>query len=421
MSTIPRTLLPLLVLFLGGTSAFLLMVFKRETQPEPIQEAPPLVRVVNAEPAPHQFIVQSQGAVAPLRVIQLVTEIPGRVVSVSPSLAAGGFFEKGESLIKIDPRDYELARIRAAAQVTQAQLRLTQEEAEASIALQEWKELGHNQGEPPPLLLRKPQMAQARAALEAAQAELKKAELDLSRTEIKAPFPGRVWEKKVDVGQYVTPGATLGRLYSVDAAEVRLPISLPDLAYLDLPLDYKASPQHPAPQVRLHASIARETNTWQGEIVRIEGEIDPGSRMITLVAQITDPYNRTQSRPNTSPLPVGLFVDAEILGRSVDNTFSLPRTALRGRNEVIIVDSENRLRFRKVEVLRSNRQRVIIGSGLNAGDRISISLMDAPSDGKKVRVDKPSAHSRSLPSHRSEEMDHSHLTLTPTVPLYRLL
>jgi RND family efflux transporter MFP subunit len=305
------------------------------------------------------------------------------VVSASDSFVEGGFFQKGEALLTVDPRDYRLAVVRTRSMVAEARLQLEQEEEEAAVARREWEDLGR--GEPTDLVLRKPQMARARAALEAAEADLERAEIDLERTRIRAPYQGRVLGKSVDVGQYVTPGTAVARIYAVDYAEVRLPIPDADLAYLDLPLVYREEgPQESGPEVILRARFAGRRHEWKGAIVRTEGELDPKSRMVHAVARIKDPYARGED-PDRPPLAVGMFVEAEILGRSVEGVVVLPRSALRGEDRVLVVDGEDRLHYREVTILRADRETVVIRSGLEAGEQVCLSPLEAVVDGMKVR------------------------------------
>lgn len=326
-------------------------------------------------------MIRSQGTVRPRTETVLLPEITGRVVEVSPSLAAGGFFDAGEVLVRLDARDYELAVVSARSQVAQASARLTVEEEESAVAKREWQVLGR--GEPAPLVIRTPQLAEARAALEAAQSVLERTERDLARTAILAPFAGRVREKRVDVGQVVAPGNSLATVYAVDVAEVRLPVPDQELEFLDLPLGYRGGAL--GPSVAIHATFAGQSLQWQGRIVRTEGEIDPASRMVHLVAEIRDPYGRA-GRSAAPPLAVGLFVRAEIRGRRLDGVYALPRSAMRGANEVLVVDDDDRLRVRQVEVARSDGDQVLIRSGLAPGDRVCVSPLDVAVDGMIVRT-----------------------------------
>jgi membrane fusion protein, multidrug efflux system len=378
------SLLPLLILTASILGAWAMVAPRPVVETHPPEVLPPLIRVLTVQPQDLQLTVRTQGTVTPRTEIDLVPEVSGRVVSIAPSLAAGGFFEAGEILLTIDPRDYELAVSRAQAEVAQAEQRRATAEAEAAVARQEWESLGH--GEASPLALREPQLAEARAALVAARAALEQAQRDLKRTRVPAPFAGRVREKSVDVGQFVTRGTPVGKIYAVDYAEVRLPLSDDQLAFLDLPLDYRGEEKRkPGPQVRLRAKFAGRQHVWSGRIVRTEGAIDPKSRVVYAVARVENPYSRGE-RPERPPLAVGLFVEAEILGRHVQDAVVLPRAAVRSGDQVLVVDSENRLRFRPIETLQADGEKVVAHSGLAADERICVSPLDTAVDGMKVRT-----------------------------------
>jgi len=310
--------------------------------------------------------------------------VAGQVTSVSAAFANGGFFKEGDVLLTVDPRDYEVAVARAEAQVAQAELRLSREKEEAEVARQEWERVGH--GKAPPLALRQPQVAEARAGAGAARAGLRQAELSLSRTVVRAPYDGRVRSKAADVGQYVGPGTPLGRIYAVDYAEVRLPLHDSEMAYLPLSFDFRGPDgADSGPEVILRSTFAGTEHTWTGRVVRVEGEIDARSRMVTVVARVPSPYDRSTdaTRP---PLAVGMFVEAEIIGRSVDNVVVLPRPVLRAGDRVLVVDGAARLHFRDVDVLRSEADSVIVQSGLGEGERVCVSALDAAVGGMRVRV-----------------------------------
>ena len=380
-----RVLLPILVVAAGLVGSALLVKFGKKTKPVDPPAIAPVVEAVTVELRDHQFMVRAQGNVRAVAEIDLTAEVAGKVEWVSEAMAAGGFFAKGDDLVRIEKRDFELAVVSAEAQLTQVRATLVREEAEAKVALKEWKELGS--GEASPLLKREPQLAQARAAEESAKAMVEKAERDLARCVIQAPFDGRVERKAVAAGQFVNRGMSLGRLYSVDRAEVRLPIPEEDLAFLDLPLGKGAeSGEEAGPKANLSGSLGGRFHVWEGRIVRTEGRIDTRSRMIYAVVEVDDPYHRRSKLAVNPPLAVGLFVDCEIEGRTDENTATLPRRALRSRNEVWVVDAEGKLRVRKVVVLRAGREEAVIGSGLKAGERVIVSSLDAVVDGMAVRL-----------------------------------
>ena len=377
--------LPIIIIAIGLIGAFVMIKSRPKIQAKPVTFPAPLVRASIIKLQNFQLTVKSQGTVSPRTESELFSQVSGQVIEVSPQFAPGGFFERGEVLVKADPRDYELALSRWKAQIAQAELRLAQEEEEASIAQEEWKRLGKKE-QANPLVLREPQLAEAKASLKGAQASLKQAELNLQRTQIRAPFNGRVRSKKVDLGQYVSPGVALATIYAVDYAEVRLPVPDNEMGYLDCCLDYRS--KNPATlniDVTLKANYAGRDYRWSGKIVRVEGEIDPLSHMITLVARVEDPYGRDQ-RSDRPPLAVGLFVEAEIKGKLVRDVVVIPRSALRGTESVLVIDDENKLHFRIVELLRKDSETVIISSGLEQGERICISPLEAVVEGMKVRV-----------------------------------
>ena len=377
-----KIILPIAVLIIGMLGAYALVKSREVVQTEPTEAPPPLVRVQSIYPTDFQLIVPAQGTVAPRTQTTLVSQVAGQIIAVSPAFANGGFFEKGDVLLTIDPRDYEVAVAQAQVQVAQAKLRLAREEEEAEIAREEWKRLGN--GEPTDLVLRKPQIDEARATIAAAEGALMRANLNLQRTQIRAPYPGRVRTKNADVGQYVNPGSPLGQIYAIDYAEVRLPVPDDQLAYLDLPLSFRNNPHHNSgPDVRFHATFAGREHTYMGRIVRVEGEIDARSGMIALVGRVDNPYRQRDN--NTPPLAVGLFVTAEILGHRAENVVVIPRAALRGKNRVLVVTG-NRLYYRTIDILRADAEKVVVKSGLKSGDQLCVSPIDTVVDGMRVRT-----------------------------------
>lgn len=375
---------PVLVIVGGLLAAFVVVRSRPEVQREEEVTPPPLVRVLEVRTQDVPLDVRSQGTVRPHTESTLVAQVGGRIVSVSPHFAEGGFFRRGEVLVTIDPQDYRLAVSQAQAQVAQARTRLERERAEAEIAREEWEDLGT--GEPSPLTLREPQLAEARAALEAAEANLEQAELNLKRTTIEAPYAGRVRAKRADLGQFVTPGTPLAEVFGSDHAEIRLPIPKDQLAFLDVDLGESA----PGPRVKLFAEIGGMPRSWDARVVRTGGEIDPQTRMLPVFARVDDPFRRLgrgadPGAPGAPVLPMGLFVEAEVEGKIAPGAVVLPRSAVRHGEEVLVVDDQDRLRFRPVEVLRAQGDTVVIGKGLADGEKVVVSQMETPVEGMVVR------------------------------------
>ena len=378
-----KVLLPLAVLGIAGLVAVTIIRSRPEVETQIPIIAPPGVRVHSVTLETVQISVASQGTIRPRTEIQVVPQIAGRVVWVSQSFAEGGFFEAGELLLRIDRFDYEQTVVSARSQLAQARLRLAQEEAEAEVAEREWEALGR--GNPGELTLRKPQLEDARASVAAAEAGLLRAERDVERADVTAPYAGRVRTKSVDVGQFVTVGVPIATIYSVDVAEVSLPLPDEELAYLNLQLAHRESADEVGPTVMLRATFAGSAYEWEGRVVRTESEIDPVTRMVQVVVEVRDPYAAGPD-PNRPPLAVGMYVEAEIQGREFRNIATVPRAALRGSNQVLVVDPENRIHLREIQILRTNRELVYVERGLAEGELVAVSALDSPFDGMLVQV-----------------------------------
>lgn len=349
----------------------------RNTGPEietvAVEQQPLIVRLVTARPESVRLTVTSQGEVSAEHTIELVTELPGRVRHVSPAFVTGGYFKTGDTLLELDPTDYELARIRAEAHLAEMAEDLDIEKSEAALAAE---------GLFP---LREAKVASAEARVQSAGAELAQAEADLSRARVVAPFNGRVLFTQVDLGQYVSKGESLARVFSTGLAEIRLPLTDQQLQFLDLPFGTGSNEQALDTPVTLRAEVGGRSAEWQGRLHRMEGAVDPDNRVWYGVARVDDPYG-LRGGERVTPLAVGLFVEAEIQGRNIDNVFRLPRSALRNESDVLIVDADSRLRRRRVDVLRTDFESVFISGGLSAGDRICISPVEAFVDGLLVKA-----------------------------------
>ncbi len=381
-----KVILPI-VFLLAATAASFVMI---QSRPEAMQKsAPPpalLVSVATAKREPVQFQVRSQGAVTPRTETTLVSEVAGQIVEVSPSFVSGGFFSKGDLLLRIDPRNYQSAVKRASAGVAQARTQVATENALAGYAFEDWKRLrgvDASKQQASDLTLRKPQLQEALAELEAREADLEKAQEDLNRTVIRAPYDGMVREKIADIGQYVNVGNQLARTFAVDRAEVRLPISQQDLQFLDL----RGLDEGVRLPVTLRAEIGEQQHVWEGEIVRSEGVFDTTSRVLYVVAQIPDPYGLVTDR--TEPLRVGTFVTAQIGGTAGGDLFAIPRHALTQGDTIWVVDEQLRIQPRAVDIVRTDETFAFIDAGLENGESYATTPIDQPLPGMQVRVNDP--------------------------------
>ena len=342
------------------------------TAPAPIAKT---VRILEINPENVQLTVNSQGSVMPSTESQLIPEVSGRIIWMSPNLVAGGYFSAGDVLLRVDQVDYknESDRAKASLSRAQAEQQHAQFEYRRLVSLEERKLTSRSQLENG---LRAYRVADA--ALQDAKVNYLQAQQNLERTQLLAPFTGLVRSESVDIGQFVSRGSAIATIYANDLVEVRLPIADRQLAFLNLPPTLRGElPDNMRPNVTLSAEYAGQQLSWQGQIVRMEAEIDVSSRMVQLVA-------RVENQPDAAPLSVGLFVNAEIQGLAAANIVVLPRQALRNNNQVLVVDADNKLHFRDIEPLRLYQDSVLIKSGLKRGERVCISPLQTAIEGMSV-------------------------------------
>ncbi len=344
--------------------------FKPPPETRDNQDVAPLIEVMPLVAAPASFRIASQGTVRPRTETVLSAEVSGAIVGISPKFIAGGVFAAGEELLTIDPTNYVVA-------VDQARATLAQRQIEYDGALK-LRTQGYRA---------ESEYASAAAALAAAKADLVKAERNLERTRISLPYDGMVRHKEADLGQYVNPGTRLGVTFATDFAEVRLPLTDQDLAFMDLPdaADIANSGEAEGPLVDLSTIQKGRPAHWQARIVRTEGVVDERNRVTYAVAGIADPYNLGGGNHET-PLPMGTFVAASIEGTTLANVIRVPRSALRGNNQLMFVDEDNRLLIRTVDIVRTDAQYAYLPGDTAIVGRISVTTLESPINGMKVRT-----------------------------------
>lgn len=352
--------------------AFAIAAGLAQLKPEPPknedQDLDPLVEVIVLEVSTESFRIDSQGTVKPRTQTVVSAEVLGSVVSISPKFVAGGVFKAGETLMRIDPTNYTVAVDKTEALVAQRQIEFD--------GAQKLRSQGYRA---------ESELASAVAALASAQAELVSARRNLERTHIRLPYAGMVLSKDADLGQFVNPGTVLGVTFATDLAEVRLPLTDQDLAFVDMPdaSAVSATGSGSGPAVSLTAIQKGKITNWNAQIVRSEGVVDERSRVTYAVAQIDDPY---QLESDGTPLPIGTFVSARIDGAANVDVIRIPRTALRGADQVLVVDDENTIQIRTVDILRADNQYAYVRGGVTAGERITTTAIEAPTNGMSVRT-----------------------------------
>ncbi len=365
----------------GLTLTWVVLTAKSEPQAGPPPDRPaPMVTVLEAAPATRQLLVHTQGTIDAKRRVDLVAQVTGKVVEVSDAFADGGFFEKDDVLLSIERDDYEFAVARAESALAQAEQRLAEERGRSRQARREWRELGSDEAND--LFLRKPQLRAAELAVKAAQADISAAELALDRTIIRAPFDGRIQQKRVDIGQFVGNGTMLAQIYALEALELRLPLSDAQLALLPAQLLTSSGGLVGSSS---YVSVNIGGRSWQfpADIKRSEAELDRRSRVATVIAEFPGSPDLENGRPALTP---GMFARAEIVGRPVDGVIELTNAALSPDGHVLIVNQESRLERRDVAVINREGRSVWV-SGLAAGDLVVAQLNNTLFPGLRVTTE----------------------------------
>ena len=352
--------------------------------PEQVEEENRLVSlyVDEARSDAIQVTVETQGEVRPKTQIDLIPQVTGLIVGLSESFSDGAEFRAGDLLLKIDDTDYRLALANAEAAVARAQTELERQLATKDIKEKEWSGKRKAGEQPTDFSLNLTQVAQAEAELRSAQAQLRQARLDLERTEIRLPFDGRVRSRDVGIGQFVAAGTTLGTVFSTDTVEVRLPLTDTQLVELDLPMGYTAQDEASAPRVLFSTNLGNREYQWEGRIVRVSAAVDQETRLIYATAEVADPYGAAAT--DGMPLAVGLFVNARIGSVEELDAIVMPRLALRNENKVYVINEDNRLEIRTVEVISTSAEQVLIASGVAAGEHVVTSTLPNATDGMEV-------------------------------------
>ena len=376
-------LTPILILVGFGLLAFAMTKLTKKPEVKK-REAPTLAVMATQAVADNvQLTVNVQGETRPRTEIDLVPEVAGKITYVSPKFLNGGLFAKGDVLYRIDQADYNVAVVRAEASVARAQQVLVREKAESEIASQDWADLGT--GPASDLTLRKPQMLEAQAGLQSAQADLDNAKIRLGRTAVRAPFNGRVREKFADLGQYVNPGSRLGRIFATDITEVRLALSDADLARLDIPVAYVAKTRDEAPDVKVTGTISGQVRLWNAKLMRTYSTYDTQTRSLYAIAEVTDPYGQGVAEGGY-PLAPGLFVDAAISGKKLENVITIPRDGLRPENKVYTVNQDGVAESRSPVVLDANAERAVLAGGIEPGELVILSPLEKSQISLKFKV-----------------------------------
>ncbi|RLV61536.1 efflux RND transporter periplasmic adaptor subunit [Parashewanella curva] len=372
MASPKQIILPIVVITIAVAAAVGFSSMKKPPEEKEEMDNRPVVAIEVNQMVDYTHKVNSYGVVTGKYETQLVAQVSGEIKFISDAFVRGGFIRKGEVLAKVDAIDYEAALIDAQASVANAQSALILEKAQGKVAEREWARITN--GTPTELSLRKPQLAQEIARLKSAEAQLKRAKRNLERTVIRAPYDALIEARDIGLGSYVNVGNPLGKIISVETAEIRLPVADKELSFL--------SDQGQLSDVEIKTQLAGKTRVWQGKIIRSEGVVDKNSRMTYLVAQIIDPYGLNSDK---APLKFGSYVTATISGDQAGQVSVIPRHLI-NEGKVALLSEDRLLKLAPVTILRESGSNAIISSGLKDGDKIIISALDYPLEGMELAL-----------------------------------
>lgn len=390
-----RTLIPVLILIAGGGAwKWLSKPVEEPVTENQVRKKLKTERLV-LKRTDYQIHLESQGTVRAHHQTTLTPLVPGRIIRIHSCFEDGAFFKQDEVLVEIDPSDLQAELTAAQSLLARAEATLAQEEARAKQARLNWDEIGY-QEEPPPLVLRIPQLKEANALVTAARADVDQAERNLERAKIRAPFDGRVKSRQVGLGQAVNATTPLGEVFATNLAEVRLPLTPGQIPFIQLPVHTEDAPVEVSLTDALGSSTSDAPLTWQAQIIRTEGTLDENSRELFVIARVLDPFGLENGMPE---LRIGQPVRARIRGVVMRDVFVIPRDTLRGVKQVYLIDPiENRIVKTDIDPVWSNDEVMLVREGIKQGDWLAVSPMPYAPNGAPVEIITPTVAETPEPS-----------------------
>ena len=387
-----KFLLSVVVLSALSFVTWILIEMRPQPESKKIVRKIPIVEVITAEREPIRSSVSAYGTIRPRTLTTLIAEVPGIIEEVAPfddkllnkpNFRAGGFFKKGDLLLKIEDIDLQTLKADANANLRRAELQLLQEKELAKQAKIEWGNRDWSLASD--LVKRIPQIKKAEAEANAAQARLLQASQDLNRSQVRAPFEGRILKTMADVGQQVGAGssAALAQVYALDSAEIDFALSRSEMKFLGFSDGFLSEKNI---QVEAHVLNSEGQVIHKGWLDRSEGIVDPRTRLTNLVVRVDKCFaNPFSANKIIAPLAVGQFVNLQMLGLEVE-VFLIPESAFRTHDTLLIVDENNQLISRKVSVIHRSGQKVWVESGLEIGEQVCTTPIEIISEGMEVRI-----------------------------------
>jgi RND family efflux transporter MFP subunit len=376
--------LPIAVLACGAAVTLYLMKTSPEARPRKKPPVATLVEVRTVQAGPQQTVISGMGEIIPARDIELKPRVNGEIEAINAEFLPGGYFHTGQTMLKIDPADYALLLRQLESEAAKAESDLTLEMGYQQIAKKELSLLNEPvRPEERALILRQPQLDKLKASQTFAQARLAQARLDLARTEIQAPFNCVVESRSVDKGAKVTESTVLARLVGTDAFWLRLTIPVEQLQWVQIP----GNSNETGSTVRVFTQGGNGAEPIRmGRVIRLAASLEAQGRMAQLLVEVDDPLCRKPENNGKPRLLLGSYVRAEIEGTGIASGISIDRADVHEGNTIWLMDNEDRLTIRTVDIVFRNRHQVIVRDGISDGERLVTSSLASPIAGTPLRL-----------------------------------
>lgn len=376
-----KKFLPLIIIVIFAIAIYLVMTTPPQANKRGQKKPSSLVvEVLSIKPQRYQVNLSSFGKITPTTEGQLSAQVSGKIVSVNENFKAGRFFNKGDVLVTLDDRDYTIRVQSASAERAQAKVALDEEKALSAQALKDRRNLG-TLGQASDYALRKPQLAAAQASLQAADANLKLAMLDVERTQITAPYDGRILTKNVSLGQVVSNSTVIANIYATNSAQIELPIKNSQLALIDLPNNHAGIDKQIASEVTIFNNDGGEVQSWPAKLARTSGGIDDNTQQISIISEVDSPFGQSDKRS----LNIGQFVTATIVGKVINDAIVIPNASIY-QGSYVYLYKEGALQRSSVKIIYQNNADALIASGVNAGDKLVTTPLGQVNSGTAVKL-----------------------------------
>jgi len=378
-----KVLLPIIIILTGIAAASYLKKTGPKSQRRPPVTLAPVVQVKELFPGNHLAMINAMGTIIPARNVELKSRVAGEIIDIHPEFIEGGFLKVGTKILQIDRVDYDLALIQKEKALADAIYEYKLELGRQEVARREWELLGLGKDASAreiELALRKPHLEKAQAAITATEAEVKKAQLDLSRTQIITPFNAIVRARHVNLGSQVTVQQTLADLVGTDTYWIQASIPVERLSWIRVP--QKQGDPGSTAHILYASRFKRE-----GKVIRLMGDLSEEGRMARILIEVNDPLGLDQKKNLLPPLLIGDYVHVRIEGNILENVYQIPRTALRDNAFIWVMNENSNLEIKEIRPIWREVDTVLIDGGIKPGERLVITDLSAPVEGMPLQLE----------------------------------